>query len=373
MSNEINVTFLAEQQKNFLIDGYCRQHKKNQQYIAVELCNVILLYLRYSFDFVVIFEKKQNDYFNDLYCFDLKSKNKLTHVNKFWKHHPHAAYCLHETSNDYLVYRVGGYDNDAIPNIMYSVKSNKATPLELTQTSRSATSLIYNSNFGLVAIGGCDSDDKYMPYVEIMKNKQKDWTYLSTLNTKRGNASAATIGDKIFVFGGYNEDNAYLNSTEMYDLNNGVDTEDNDILLWFNKTNKGKWINLTSQKFQKCSSGVKYDPITQAIILVGGFNQDFHNENEPRSFVMFDILKNEFIEYPKTTQQHAWKPAVSIENETAIYVIGNDGRANEKWGVIEMFDRRENKWSQVDELGKALGISSKDAQKRLFQTVLNCA
>jgi len=56
-----------------------------------------------------------------------------------------------------------------------------------------------------------------------------------------------------------------------------------------------------------------------------------------------------------------------------IYVAGNDGRTNDKWGVVEFFDIRENKWAQMEELTKLLNIPSKDAQKRWFQCVLNCA
>jgi len=241
----------------------------------------------------------------------------------------------------------------------------------LTQTARASTAAIHNPRYGLVAIGGCDTEDKYMPYVEIFTSK-KEWNYLSCLNHKRGNGSATTIEYKLFVFGGYNEDNSYLNSTEMYDLNNGVDTADDDILLWFNKTNKSKWTDLTNMKYQKCSTGVKFYPKSKEIILIGGYNQDYNNDNESRSFVMYNPMKNDFFEYPKTLQQHTWKPAISIENETMIYVIGNDGRTNDKWGSIECFDTRDQKWTHVDELAKAMGISTKDSQKRLFQCVLNC-
>jgi len=195
---------------------------------------------------------------------------------------------------------------------------------------------------------------------------------LGSLNQKRGNCSSTTVGDKIFAFGGFNEDQSYLNSTELYDLNNGLDTEDDDILCWYEKTNKGKWVNLANMKYQKCSAGIKYYAVNEEIILIGGHRQDYHNDNESKSFLMFNIVKNDYFEYPKTAQQHSWKPAVAVENGKTIYVIGNDGRQNDKWGTIEQFDIRENKWSPYDELTKSTEISNKDAQKRLFQCVLNC-
>ena len=93
---------------------------------------------------------------------------------------------------------------------------------------------------------------------------------------------------------------------------------------------------------------------------------------------MFEINKNELIEYPKTSQKHQRKPGIIIQNNNLIYAIGNvDWDNNSKdnpFGVIEYYDIRDKKWNEIDELNgifdSSLPLVNKN-KKRYFQCVLN--
>ena len=82
---------------------------------------------------------------------------------------------------------------------------------------------------------------------------------------------------------------------------------------------------------------------------------------------MFDIIKNEFIEYPETLEKHRYKPGIVIENNNLIYIIG-DNLFEKPYGVIECFDIRVNKWFIIDEFDKILEFGN---EKRYAQYVLN--
>src|SRR5437763_631434 len=70
-------------------------------------------------------------------------------------------------------------------------------------------------------------------YVEIMNDKKK-WKYLSYMNNGHQDCSTTTIENKLFVFGGYNKNDGYLNSNEMYDFNNN---NNNQNIKWTNLIN----------------------------------------------------------------------------------------------------------------------------------------
>ena len=83
--------------------------------------------------------------------------------------------------------------------------------------------------------------------------------------------------------------------------------------------------------------------------------------------MMYDINKDECVNYPNTLHDHGWKPGIVIENNNCIYVIGDGGYQTNRWGVIECYDIRVNKWILIDELNNELKI---DKQNRYFQWVL---
>ena len=148
-----------------------------------------------------------------------------------------------------------------------------------------------------------------------------------------------------------------------------------------------KWMNLKNMKYAKQSIGIIYFENKNEIILIGGNAEMLYmypssrDEETPRSFSMFEIVKNECIEYPKTSQKHSWKPAILIQNNNTIYVIGNNGMNNNRvdhpFGVIECFDIRDKRWFEIDELNKifnsfnSFNSTNNDNKKRWFQCVLN--
>src|SRR5689334_14809953 len=124
---EGSLAFLSEVEKSLLIDGYTRNNNYNGKYIAIELCNLIILFYKNHFncDFIIIFEKyKDNDeYLNEMFGYDMELKTKIIKNNELWKYNFGAAYCVHETKNDYLVFRVGGKKNKETPNVEYSINN----------------------------------------------------------------------------------------------------------------------------------------------------------------------------------------------------------------------------------------------------------
>jgi len=128
-------------------------------------------------------------------------------------------------------------------------------------------------------------------------------------------------------------------------------------------TNNNKCINLNNMKNNISSNGIKYYQIKNQIILIGG-----HYEENHKSFEMFDIIKNEFIEYPCTLEEHRLRPGIVTENNNLIYIIGDDCRLENSCGVIESFDIRDNKWFIIDKLDTILEFGN---EKRWAQCVLN--
>src|SRR5205807_2034663 len=113
-----------------------------------------------STKFIIIFEKCNNEYSNELFYYDIKSKIKTIKNNEIWKLNNATSYCIHESNNnDCLIYRVGGFNKDFIPNIKYSIQNDKHEELPLTQTKRSRSSTIHNMKHGLITIGGNNSND----------------------------------------------------------------------------------------------------------------------------------------------------------------------------------------------------------------------
>src|SRR6185312_5516386 len=122
-------------------------------------------------------------------CYDINSKTKIIKNNQLWKYNFNTSYCVHETNNDCSIFRVGGYYNNKIPNVEYSMKNDEYHELPLTQTKTRGNSIILNVNHGLITIGGFNDEDKYLSSVEILKDK-KEWTHLSSINNKRDNCSS---------------------------------------------------------------------------------------------------------------------------------------------------------------------------------------
>ena len=128
------------------------------------------------------------------------------------------------------------------------------------------------------------------------------------MNKKRYHTSSTTIQNKLFVLGGYNDDDFYLKSIELYDLDSN-DNKDN------NKNNK--WNNLSNMKYGVGRNGIKYFQQKNQIIIIGG---DCENDNN-KLFMIYDIYKNECIAYPNTLYDHSLKPGIVIEIITIFMLL----------------------------------------------------
>src|SRR5690242_16562208 len=111
--------FLSKQEKLLLMDGYCRKNKKNQQYISIDLCNIIGQFLKNNFilDFIVIFEKINDFYIDGIFCYDINSQTIAIKTNKIWSRTGGLSYCIYETIDDYFIYRIGSEPGYTAPNI----------------------------------------------------------------------------------------------------------------------------------------------------------------------------------------------------------------------------------------------------------------
>src|SRR5436853_2136299 len=116
---------LSKEEKMLLIDGYCRKYRYHQNYISIDLCHIIRDFITniFNLSFIIIFEKyKDNDdYVNELLCYDVKLKTTIIKNNQLWKYNLFTSYYVDETKNDCLIYRVGGSNNDRIQNVEYSM------------------------------------------------------------------------------------------------------------------------------------------------------------------------------------------------------------------------------------------------------------
>ena len=80
---------LTKTELSLLADGYTRKTKHDKQYIAIELCNIIILYSHDVFHFFIIFEKLENGNHcqtNELLCFNMEKKEKSIIENECWKY-----------------------------------------------------------------------------------------------------------------------------------------------------------------------------------------------------------------------------------------------------------------------------------------------
>ena len=68
----------------------------------------------------------------------------------------------------------------------------------------------------ILAAGGYDGSN-YLETCELFNGATQKWKYVASLQTERAIASAATLNDKVYVFGGFDERKQDLDSVEEYD------------------------------------------------------------------------------------------------------------------------------------------------------------
>src|SRR5436853_5928914 len=106
MTNATTAILLSKEEKMLLIDGYCRNYRYYQNYISLDLCFIILDFFKniLNVDFIIIFEKKRDDFANELMCYDMELKTTIIKNNQLWKWNLNTSYYVHETKNDCLIY-----------------------------------------------------------------------------------------------------------------------------------------------------------------------------------------------------------------------------------------------------------------------------
>jgi len=155
-----------------------------------------------------------------------------------------------------------------------------------------------------------------------------------------------------------------LSKNETFDFslqNNNVDENEN----------QNHWQEISDMRYRKAAVGLNYLVHKKEILLIGGISND---KESSKTFLMYDIQKNHFTEYPKCGQCHEYNPGVLIspENDNIIYDIGHMGIYTGSWGVIEYIDLRDNAktWHEVGYLEKLFDMSE-TRNKRYFTAVLN--
>ena len=69
----------------------------------------------------------------------------------------------------------------------------------------------------IIVAGGLDSENKYLASCEKFNVQLNQWSKIASLNKPRQYAAAAAHSDSVFVFGGFNNVDGYLDEIEQYD------------------------------------------------------------------------------------------------------------------------------------------------------------
>lgn len=118
----------------------------------------------------------------------------------------------------------------------FTVQAASQTQMDVTAAVTGVTTLfpewqietpmpVTRSDFGLAALPGTpylfaiggSGQMGYLPTVERYNACSGEWTALSGLATSRSMIAVATLDDKIYVAGGYNNSDGYLSSASVYD------------------------------------------------------------------------------------------------------------------------------------------------------------
>src|SRR2546426_228761 len=93
--------FLSKMKYLVLIDGYCRKKRHYKNYIPLELCRLVFLYVKHVSQFFIIMQEKtiQYDQKNELLCFDIYTKQQIIMKNECWSKNKYQSYCMNYDNN----------------------------------------------------------------------------------------------------------------------------------------------------------------------------------------------------------------------------------------------------------------------------------
>ncbi|XP_050422559.1 kelch-like protein 2 isoform X1 [Adelges cooleyi] len=178
----------------------------------------------------------------------------------------------------------------------------------------------------IYVVGGCDySNWKSSNSVEYYNTNSKVWTEITEpMPTARSECSAAVFNNKLYVFGGRNEQSSSnrgsLATVVCYDIENK------------------HWKQL--KPMPKCNLGMSLSRIDNVIYLIGGSA----DESCVQRVMKFDLQNFKFDEMPNMTMDCKLGCASVVILKNDLYVFVNNGRELH----CERFDKEKNQWLLVD-------------------------
>ncbi|EGR33255.1 kelch motif family protein, putative [Ichthyophthirius multifiliis] len=132
------------------------------------------------------------------------------------------------------------------------------------------------------------------------------------------------LDNKIYVLGGIEGKNKYLNSAERYDINNN------------------KWETINNMNFQRRAPQAVSLP--DGIYVIGGFD----GKNYLNSCEKYDEISNKWTIISCMNYSRCWFSAVASNDNQYIYVLG--GFNNQVLKSIERYDIIEEKWDILENI-----------------------
>ena len=108
------------------------------------------------------------------------------------------------------------------------------------------------------------SRNKICAFVRIFMLDSNTFTNTANLNEPRADSSAATAGDKVYVFGGKNEDNEYYDTIEMLEVSSQDDGR------WIYHSPLSKWEVIRTPLFTARAHPTVCTLNPERILICGG-------------------------------------------------------------------------------------------------------
>ena len=130
--------------------------------------------------------------------------------------------------------------------------------------------------------------------------------------------------------------------------------------------NTNEWQYIQNMNYERFGLSLqKLKEKNNNIIAIGGYD----NDEKYNIVEEYDFAKQKWHQLPNTIDKHRWYCGIYVLNNI-IYVFGDGDGDGGNYGICEMYDSRQEKWSKIDGLSKLLNFSNDDCNKRLFQRIL---
>ena len=178
------------------------------------------------------------------------------------------------------------------------------------------------------AVGGLNSESLVSSDCNVFDPITLEWAHVSRLLTGRSGCGIAAVGTQLFVFGGYNAENAVLDSIECLDT----------------AAASPEWELLPAPM-----PGGRYFPgiatIGDHVYVIGGYDRDF---NPVASAERFDVRTRQWTQLPK---MHAARGVLGVGVlGDDIYAIGGGGDGGVRLTSVEILSTASNTWRTAKDL-----------------------